>query len=159
MKIFQVNKKIEVVCQYKDTRNGFKHEATLLINGNEVDKAKCCYQNRTWESYKYESVLRTLLDKTKVLSEAQKKEFKYYIEHQREIESKEVSKKFSNISNVMALGNLFGKDQKEKNDWKTRMLKAGLENKGLIMPDDWNDLSESVKEERLNIIAKRLKSL
>jgi hypothetical protein len=30
------------------------------------------------------------------------------------------------------------------------MLKAGLSNKGLIMPEDWNELSEDEKEKRLN---------
>ena len=36
------------------------------------------------------------------------------------------------------------------------MIKAGLENKGLIMPDDWDDLSEENKEIRLNGVIKHL---
>ena len=51
---------------------------------------------------------------------------------------------------VAMLGDVFGKSQKEKNDWKTRMLKAGLESRGLLMPDDWDMLSEDTKEARLN---------
>jgi len=52
---------------------------------------------------------------------------------------------------------MFGKTQKESNDWKARMLKAGLENKGLIMPEDWDTLSENDKEARLNAVINCLK--
>lgn len=72
------------------------------------------------------------------------------------IESK-VDDEFDNmIAQIAMLGNIFGSTQKESNDWKARMLKAGLENKGLIMPDDWNELSEDVKEERLNAVISEL---
>lgn len=61
------------------------------------------------------------------------------------------------IAMVAKLGDIFGRDQKEKNDWKARMLKAGLENRGLIMPDDWDTLSEEDKETRLNGAIEQLK--
>lgn len=56
------------------------------------------------------------------------------------------------VAGIARLGEVFGeaKTQKEKNDWKARMLKAGLEKRGLMMPDDWDSLSESEKERRLN---------
>lgn len=54
------------------------------------------------------------------------------------------------IGMVMAMGEIFGSTQSEKNDWKTRMLKAGLDGKGLIMPDDWDQLSEEEKDRRLS---------
>ena len=54
------------------------------------------------------------------------------------------------VGMVAGLGDLFCNNQKEKNDWKARMLKAGLENKGLIMPEDWDSLPEAEKEKRLN---------
>jgi hypothetical protein len=54
------------------------------------------------------------------------------------------------VAGVMALGDIFGHDQKESNDWKARMLKAGLEGRGLIMPEDWDQLTEDQKEARLN---------
>lgn len=31
--------------------------ATLHKNGYEIAKAKCCYYNRTWECFEYETVL------------------------------------------------------------------------------------------------------
>lgn len=54
------------------------------------------------------------------------------------------------IAMVAKLGDIIAPDQKGANDWKARMLKAGLEGRGLIMPDDWNELSEDEKERRLN---------
>jgi hypothetical protein len=52
------------------------------------------------------------------------------------------------------MGELFCDNQKDKNDWKVRMLKAGLENKGLIMPEDWNTLDEDTKQARLDGVIK-----
>lgn len=146
MKIFKIAKGLEVVCESLKTRNGFKHTATLLINGRDCESVKCTYLNRTWESYEFESVLKKLLEDTKRLKPLERKQFEACIKNGgvRELDN------LKTVSTVMALGNIFGKDQKEKNDWKTRMLKAGLENKGLIMPDDWNELSEDDKENRLN---------
>lgn len=51
---------------------------------------------------------------------------------------------------VAKLGEFFGQTQKEKNDWKARMLKAGLGNSGFEMPADWDELDEETKEARLN---------
>ena len=59
------------------------------------------------------------------------------------------------IATVMKLGDIFqsdkaGGNQKSRNDWKARMLKAGLEGRGLIMPDDWDTLDEATKEARMD---------
>ena len=62
MRIFTLDKNYSVVCDTKDTRNGFKHEATLLSNGYEREKTKICYLNRAWERFTYEIVLRKLID-------------------------------------------------------------------------------------------------
>jgi len=71
-------------------------------------------------------------------------------EKKREEIAPETDNSLKTIAMVAKMGEIFGTNQKEKNDWKARMLKAGLENKGLIMPDDWNTLSEDEKEKRLN---------
>ena len=62
MKIFTLDNKYNVVCNWKSTRNGFKHEATLCKNGYEVGKTKICYLNRTWERFEYESILIKIVD-------------------------------------------------------------------------------------------------
>ena len=52
---------------------------------------------------------------------------------------------------VAMFGELLCDNQKEKNDWKKRMLDAtGL----LDFPEDWDELSEEEKQKRLdNVIA------
>ncbi len=151
MKIFKVNKNdstIEVVCESQKTRNGFRHLATLLYNGIESESVKCCYLNRTWERFEFESVLEKLARDSKVLSDKEKKVFQEFIENGNRVED-DLSP-LKNIARIAKLGEIFGKNQKEANDWKARILKAGLENKGLIMPDDWNELNEDEKTKRLN---------
>jgi len=71
-------------------------------------------------------------------------------EKKREEIAPETDNSLKTIAMVAKMGEIFGTNQKEKNDWKVRMIKAGLENKGLIMPEDWNTLSENEKEKRLN---------
>lgn len=58
---------------------------------------------------------------------------------------------------VAMMGDIIGgKTLKEKNTWKTRMLKAGLSNRGLDMPEDWESIKESEKKKRLNKALKEL---
>ena len=52
------------------------------------------------------------------------------------------------VLDVMALGNIFTSDIKERNNWKLRMLKT----QNIDMPDDWDILPEEEKEARLNNI-------
>ena len=75
MKTFQINNEAVIVCDWKKTRTAFKHEATLLVKGQEVDETKICYLNRTWEAYEFESVIKKLLDKTQYLNKAERKAF------------------------------------------------------------------------------------
>ena len=63
MKLFKLDDEYSIVCEWKSTRNGFKHEATLLKNGLEDGNTKICYLNRTWERFEYESVLLRIIDK------------------------------------------------------------------------------------------------
>jgi hypothetical protein len=147
MRTFRINEKIEIVCVSEKTRNGFRHLATLLFNGSEVDKAKCCYLNRTWERYEFQSVMSNLIEKSKALSEDEKQICRKFIEGDRTDWSD-----FKATSMVAKLGDLFCESKKEKNDWKERMLKAGFGDKGLIMPDDWDTLDEDTKQARLNAV-------
>lgn len=63
MQSFRINDELEVICETKNTRNGFKHVATLLCRGNELESVKVCYLNRTWERYTYETVMQKLQSK------------------------------------------------------------------------------------------------
>ena len=70
-------------------------------------------------------------------------------------EHKAVQKKFGMIGAIASLGNILCDTQKDKNDWKSRMIKAGM-GVGLLMPDDWDTLSEDDKETRLNNALKEI---
>ena len=76
MKIFRMNDIYSVICNSISTRYGFKHVANLMRNGVELDEAKVCYYNRTWEHYEYETVIQVLLDKTNELTDKEKKRFR-----------------------------------------------------------------------------------
>ena len=75
MRIFKLSDNIEVVCEFLPTSYGFRHIAHLMVNGNEVEKSKCCYYNRTWEKYEFETVMVNLIYKSKRLDEYQKDRF------------------------------------------------------------------------------------
>lgn len=56
-------------CYTQNTSYGFRHIATLgyndTTNCSYIKKdilAKCCYYNRTWECFRYETVLRKAID-------------------------------------------------------------------------------------------------
>lgn len=62
MRIFNLNNVFNVVCNSQATRYGFRHIATLHKNGFEISRAKCCYYNRTWERFEFESVLNKIIE-------------------------------------------------------------------------------------------------
>ena len=49
---------VSFINESRDTRNGFMHACSLIVNGNEVSCGKCYYLNRTWEVYRYQSCMR-----------------------------------------------------------------------------------------------------
>lgn len=148
-KLFQVSKDLTVVCNSSKTRNGFKHTCTLFMNGQERASAKVNYLNRTWERYDFESTLRKLADS---LDGDLKGVLIDYVENYQENDSM-----LRTTAMVAKMGEIFGKDKKEQNDWKARMLKAGLGSSGLDMPDDWDTLSEDEKEKRLNNVIEEMR--
>jgi hypothetical protein len=148
---FKINDKVQIVARQEDARDGFNHTATLYINGKAVDSAKVHYINRTWESYEFQTVMQRLVDKTTELSDAEKQSAKSYLAKDHTDWSD-----FKTTGMVAQLGEVFGKTTKEKNDWKERMLKAGLGGKGLEMPEDWDTLDEKTKEKRLDAVIKEL---
>ncbi len=158
MQTFKINKHLEVVCESQNTRYGFRHLATLLRDGQDKDTAKRCYYNRTWERYEFESVLEDLAEKAD-LTDYEKRLFKKQIKNKfREEDQARVDKEFGTIASIAKLGELFAPDQKSQNDWKKRMLTAGLENKGLIIPEDWDTLDENDKQARLDGVIATLKA-
>jgi len=79
METFTINDKYTILCTAKGTRNGFYHRATLMINGRESINSRVSYLNRTWESFRFQTVIHCLLDKMVkqgIISESEGIEFK-----------------------------------------------------------------------------------
>lgn len=59
------DKEVIFVCESKATQHGFKHIATMFIDGGQVwnGEAVLHYLNRTWERFKYECVMLEVIDK------------------------------------------------------------------------------------------------
>lgn len=57
MRIFNLNNEYNIVCNFQNTRSGFKHVASLHKNGFSIYETKINYYNRTWERFEYESIL------------------------------------------------------------------------------------------------------
>jgi hypothetical protein len=157
MKTFKINDKYQIDCWSENTRYGFRHLANLYrigLSGTTVciEKAKVCYYNRTWESFEFETVIKKLLSfNTDIIPKGTQTRFLNKISGNVK---KEIKQNFGFISAIAKMGEILCNDQKEKNDWKTRMLKAGLP--GLDIPEDWNTLTEEEKEKRLNNVINEL---
>jgi hypothetical protein len=145
MKTFRINEHIEIVCVSERTRSGFRHVATLIVDGNEIDTNKVCYQNRTWERYDFESVMVRLVRKTPFLSDADKKLCNEYLAGDRTDWSA-----FRTISSIAKMGDLLCDNERDKNNWKARMLKAGIPD--LDIPKEWDNLDEAEKSKRLDAV-------
>lgn len=50
-------------CEFIPTRTGFKHQCDVWENGDFKLRTKVCYQNRTWESFEYKTVLGKAMEK------------------------------------------------------------------------------------------------
>lgn len=68
----------------------------------------------------------------------------------KDSQSSDSSGLLRSVAMVAKLGELLCPTQKEQNDWKVRMMKAGLENRGLNMPENWDQLTEAEKTKRLD---------
>ena len=47
----------QFVNSSRSTRNGFAHDTTLFKNDYEIAEYSCHYLNRTWEWYRYQTVM------------------------------------------------------------------------------------------------------
>lgn len=151
-KVFRIDDRTEVRCYWIKTRYGFKHEAKLFRDGMECGFAKVCYYNRTWESFEYETVISGLLGKSALFTTEEKAEIMARFQRG---EHEAINRQFGMISALAQMGDILTDDKKEQNDWKERMIKAGLGD-GLIMPDDWGTLSEEERGKRLDGIVAHL---
>lgn len=147
VKTFIINDNLSVDCWQYETRNSWGHRANLVQNGRIIMERKIRYYNRTWESFTYESILQDVVERTN-LSEDDKKNF---FEKYRNGYKEEANKQFGFIAGIAKLGEILCDNQKDKNNWKERMIRAGM-GENIIMPSDWPNLLEEEKEKRLNAV-------
>lgn len=57
---------------------------------------------------------------------------------------------FKMVGTIASLGNIFAQTIEEKNAWKERMIRAGIN--GIDFPENWAELPEDEKEKRLDAI-------
>lgn len=150
-KFFDVTDKIHIHCRAESTRSGFRHLATLRDNGFVIAQAKECYQNRTWERYEFQTVMRRLAGQGR--SKEEQELLRAFVDNYKEDDSG-----FRMIAGIAALGSIMTDNQADANSWKMRMIKAGLGDRGLDVPDDWDTLTEDEKESRLNKVIATLRS-
>lgn len=144
-KYFELEDNVYIKCWSEKTSRGFRHLAEFYVDGQLIEDAKVVYSNRTWEKYEFESVIEDLLRKMD-RPDIERQAIMGTVENQA---LGRVNDNMKTIAMVSSLGDIFGTTDKERNDWKLRMIKAGM-GEGLNIPDDWDTLSEEVKGERLD---------
>lgn len=152
-----ITKHLTVEAETYETRYSWGHKAWVYLDGEEIAGSRITYYNRTWEAYQFESVLYSLYEKCKkqkLLNDRYLRLFKKMIDNGGRVERERVQSQMKTTAMVASLGALFGADQKESNDWKARMIKAGMP--GIEMPEDWDELSEDEKQTRLDKVIKEM---
>jgi hypothetical protein len=148
---FPLDSEYSIVAGWKKTRNGFKHVAVLFKNGEEVAETKVNYLNRTWESYEYETVIRNLLAEN--FNEQRASQYAAVTSGKS---NADMNANFRSTAAVAQMGELLTTTPKESNDWKERMLKAGLP--GLDIPEGFDKLPEAERKKRLDAVIAHLKN-
>jgi len=142
----------EIHCFARRNKHGFTHRAIVWLGEEKIAEVKCQYYNRTWERFEFESVISNVLRKAGKTHE----HIKEILDNLANENHKEINRTFGSVALVAKMGEVFGQTTKEKNDWKARMLKAGLGNMGLTMPEDWENLDEETKQARLDAVINHL---
>lgn len=77
---------LNIVCQWSKSRSGFTHECHILSDGlrESIFVATSKYQNRTWESFEYESTIKKVLPlKYKELEKVNFELSRIFFEHRK----------------------------------------------------------------------------
>lgn len=127
-----------------------KYKQNLRIDGNKVishtthvatiDSAKRELRVHGWWSVTTSKHINHVADTFRLVK----------VEAPREEKLGDTGGLLKSVAMVAKLGALLCPSQKEQNDWKVRMMQAGLDNRGLNMPENWDQLGEDEKTKRLN---------
>ena len=89
---------IEFRCYTTDTRSGFCHTAHLMGWKYEITDTKASYYNRTWERFKYESVLKRAIEK--LPNDIQQAVYDQIIDHKAAEEEKQAEDMFKSFKGL-----------------------------------------------------------
>lgn len=121
------------------TRNGFRHEAMLWVDGSPEPRVKINYLSRTWEAFEFQSVIRKAINRSRALTP-----------ERREAALSWRGPRDSFLSTVGACAAAMGllcQDQSTANEAKARILRTIP---GVTFPPDWNSLSVDEQQRRLD---------
>lgn len=149
MKKINLTPSIFAMCESRSTRNGFCHNCTLFYNDREVSFARVSYLNRTWESYQFQTVIFRAIEKC-----LKDRKLKAYPGRQPFDDAMTAATNYKETGGalhfaalVAKMGDIFGGNASESNEFKKRMLAT---TPGIQFPEDWDSLSEEEKSRRLD---------
>lgn len=151
---FKINDKLAIGAERYETRYSWGHKAHLYrvrtpeYSDELIEKVKVTYYNRTWERYEFESAIKQVVGKALKKHSITQEESDTCYDYIQNYQEKP-NFMLQMTANIAQLGSLLCTTQKDTNDWKARMLKAGL-GEALDMPADWSQLSEDEKQSRLD---------
>lgn len=126
---------------YFETSRSWGHKARAIYKGRELSEVKIVYQNRTWEAYKYQSVMQKLLD---VLDEQKIVPLHDRLNASRMLKEGD-GRDMKGLRMIGALAEVAGIIGGNKS--KAKILESVP---GIIMPDDFGELPEIEQSRRLD---------
>ena len=134
-----------IECEMLRTRSGTRENATFYKEGIELSTGTDFWSNRPWYPFTYANAIRDALNKS---GEFTPEEVNIIIEKLGKDDHDPLKDMFKLVGTIAKMGEVFTDNQKDSNDWKLRMMKAGLP--ALDVPSDWDTLTEDEKTSRLN---------
>ena len=130
---------VSVECSYHKTRNGFRHEAVLWVDGSPDPRVKINYINRTWESFKYQSVIHKAILRSRTLGDERREQALAWQGPRDNF--------LSTVGAAAAVLSLLCEDRDDANRAKASILRAVP---GIEFPSDWDSLSAEEQQRRLD---------
>jgi hypothetical protein len=141
MEYYKINEDLTIRAESYSNGHNWGHKAYAIYQGREVASAKCVYYNRTWESYKYQSVMQKLvnvMDECKTIPLKDRRMAWIFL---KTGDGREL-KALGMMGNLAKLAGIIG-----GNESKARVL-ASIP--GVTLPENFESLPEEEKGRRLN---------
>lgn len=116
-----------------DSPYSWGHYAKLYKGDSQIDEAKYTYYNRTWETYKYQSIVHGILGKNKLSGLSKLAD---------QLGETGVREELKKLSGLVRMGQLMGVDG-------AKVLEIAT-NGQVNRPEEWETLPEEEREKRLS---------